>query len=491
MTGDLAPAPGGDAAAVLLSSSGSSGGRPRKAVITHRNLTAGLAQIRTVHRLHPGEVVIAVGPMRHIYGMQMALNPLLRAGGTLLIGPTRFQLARFLDILRDRRVTIAYLVPSVLAEIASLGVLVELPDLRLIVSGGAPLPEPVATECARLISRPVVQGFGMTEAGCISFTPDDRVAPSGTVGVVLPGTEARFVEPETGADAPAGQPGELLARGPQITPGYVDAQGAGLTDEQGWLHTGDLAVRDDDGYLRIVGRLESLIKYKGHQVAPAKLEEVVLSHPAVSDALVVGEPDRVAGEVPKAYVVCASDTSLAEVLEHVAPYEKIRLAQRVRKIPRSSNGKPLRPEPLRALVVEGPDGRGTELAIALDRAGMVVRDAGGRTATAAAAEIGQIDVVFDASGSEAVPRALLAASLLARGGRVVLLVAEDGQQLSDELVERAAEGSISVLGWTSSSIDPPVAVAPSPGGVRPPHRVLRRGGCPGTHTGGAVSPALP
>ncbi|MFD9698039.1 AMP-binding protein [Lentzea sp. NPDC059081] len=453
--------PGGAATAVLLSSSGT-GGHPHKAAITHRNLTAGLAQIAAVHRLRPREVVVAAGPLRHVYGMQMALNPVLRAGGTLLIGPVRFRLARFLDLLRTHRAGIAYLVPSVLAEIASLPGPVDLPDLRLIVSGGAPLPEAVARECERLTSRPVVQGYGMTEAGCISFTPDDRPVPAGTVGVVLPGTEARFVDPDTGADVPAGRPGELVLRGPQITPGYVDAPGVEIGDADGWLHTGDLAVRDDEGNLRIVGRLKSLIKYRGHQVAPARLEEALQSHPAVSDALVVGVPDPMAGEVPKAYVVCSADTPLAEILAHVAarvaPHEKVRQVQRVPRIPRSGTGKAVRPEPLRALVVRGAEDHFPELPDALHRAGIVVR-ASGPAAAVAAADSGQIDVVFDAGGSDATPPALLAASRVARGGRLVVLRPRAHWRPPAELVERASADGISVISWTSSSMDAGTAVA--------------------------------
>src|SRR5262249_10126680 len=150
-----------------------------------------------------------------------------------------------------------------------------------------------------------VQGYGMTEAGCITFTPDGAPGPATSVGVPVPGTEVRFVDPKTGTDADDREPGEMWIRGPQVTSGYVndpDATAA-LIDDEGWLHTGDRAVKDAEGYVSIVGRLKGLIKYKGYQVAPAELEEILLAHPAIADAAVLGVTDPVAGELPKAFVV--------------------------------------------------------------------------------------------------------------------------------------------------------------------------------------------
>ncbi|WP_434444365.1 cytochrome P450 [Lentzea sp. E54] len=361
---DQTPALGGERPAVLLSSSGTSG-RPTTTVLTHHNLVAGLAQIDAVHRLREGEVVTCVGPLRHIYGMQMALNPVLRAGGTLLIGQSRFCATDYVQLLRDQHVGVAYLVPSVIGELAALREHPRLPALRLIVSGGAPLAPAAADRCARAFGRPVVQGFGMTEAGCVSFPPDDRITPAGSVGIVLPGTDARFADPASGEDVPAGTVGELLLRSPQVSPDCLDASG------DGWFRTGDLAVLDQEGFLHVVGRLKSLIKYKGHQVSPAELEKILIAHPAVVDVFVVGEPDPVAGELPKAFVVAPLDLPLgvlaAHVAERVAPYEKIRLIQRVREIPRSATGKASKPEPLRVLLLSSQRGELVLRRFGLDR----------------------------------------------------------------------------------------------------------------------------
>lgn len=366
---------GGGRIAVLMSSSGTQG-KPKKVQVTHGNLTAGLDQVAKVHRLGIGDVITCAGPLRHIYGMQMAMNPVLRAGGMLLIGPVRFELGEFLRIMAAEEVSVAYLVPIVIGGIATLPVPPALPALRLIVSGGGPLPTTAAEGCARQLGKPVVQGFGMTEAGCISFTADGQPGPDGSVGTILPGTEARFLDPETGEDVDHGRPGELVLRGPQIAPGYLDMSAPPTRDGDGWFHTGDLALLGQDGFLRIVGRLKSLIKYKGYQVAPAELEEILLEHHAVTDVVVTGEPDRITGQIPKAFVVASHEVPLAELAAHVAarvpPYKRVRAIERVHEIPRSATGKAMRPPALRVVVLEGVSESGSEFATELAAAGMSV-----------------------------------------------------------------------------------------------------------------------
>lgn len=367
------PLPGGDRPAVLMRSSGTTG-IAKWVTVTHRNLVANLAQIAVLHRLSAGECVAAVPPLRHIYGMQMAMNPVLRAGATLLLPATPLRARDLLELLRAHRVSVAYAVPSVLVEIAAEPVSGHFPRLRRVVSGGAPLPDAVARGAAEHLGSPVVQGFGMTEAGCLFFSPDDRIVPTGSVGIPVPGTETRFVDPETGEEVGTGRSGELWVRGPQVAPDAVGPIGPDGTG--GWLRTGDLACRDDQGYVRITGRIKSMIKYKGHQVWPAELENVLNAHPAVHEALVVGVPDAVAGEIPKAYVVLGAQTPLADITrwsaERLAPYKRVRMIERVRAIPRSATGKPVRPDSLRALVTGGSRGLGRAFAIELAEAGVRV-----------------------------------------------------------------------------------------------------------------------
>ncbi|SFR30157.1 Acyl-CoA synthetase (AMP-forming)/AMP-acid ligase II [Lentzea waywayandensis] len=341
--GGLPSAGGGDRPAVLLSSSGTQD-VPRQVVLTHRNLTVNLTQIDLVHRLTAADVVLGLTPFGHIYGMQMAMNPALRAGATLVTVSTPFSGANLLDVIARRRVTVAYAVPSVLAELA-LHPDVERYDtsaLRLVFSGGAPLPLDVAKTCAERLGVPVVQGYGMTEAGCTCAPPDGEPITPGSIGRPLPDTETRFINPDTGAE---GESGEIWVRGPQVSPGYLVEPGVVVpfTDAEGWLDTGDLGRRDERGYVTITGRRKQVIKYKGYQVAPSELEEVLLTHPNVVDAVVVGVPDDLAGELPKAFVVLNRPVALAGVAAYVAAkvaaHKKIRLIEAVDRIPRSAMGK--------------------------------------------------------------------------------------------------------------------------------------------------------
>ncbi|MFJ8916087.1 SDR family NAD(P)-dependent oxidoreductase [Amycolatopsis sp. NPDC102389] len=357
---------GGDRTAVLMSSSGTEGA-PKLVPVTHRNLTSNLGQIDYLHRVHGDDVVLSVPPLRHVYGMQMAMNPALRAGATLVIGATPFSAEDFLRDVTEHGVTLSYLVPSVITELGKTGR--PLPSLRMIVSGGAPLPTTDGDRCSEVLGVPVVQGFGMTEAGCVSFSPDGVEVPPGSTGLLVPGTEIKFL----GSGSEDGtESGELWLRGPQIALASADADG--------WLRTGDLVARDTDGFLRITGRAKALIKYKGHQVSPVELEEVVTSHPAVSEAHVGGVPDPIAGEIPKAFVVLDETVPLAEitayVAERVAPHKRVRAIERVAAIPRSSTGKRVRPPALRVLVTGGGRGLGQMFATALGATGANVVVAG-------------------------------------------------------------------------------------------------------------------
>jgi acyl-CoA synthetase (AMP-forming)/AMP-acid ligase II/NAD(P)-dependent dehydrogenase (short-subunit alcohol dehydrogenase family) len=357
---------GGDRVAVLMSSSGTEG-VPKLVPVTHRNLTSNLGQIDHLHRVRREDVVLSVPPLRHVYGMQMAMNPVLRAGATLVIGSTPFSAEDFVRDVTEHGVSLSYLVPSVITELGKAGR--PLPSLRMIVSGGAPLPSADGARCTETLGVPVVQGFGMTEAGCVSFSPDGAEVPPGSTGVLVPGTEVKFLGSGSGEGT---ESGELWLRGPQIAPASTDADG--------WLRTGDLATRDAAGFLRITGRAKALIKYKGHQVSPAELEELVTSHPAVSEAHVGGVSDPVAGEIPKAFVVLGESVPLAEitayVAERVAPHKRVRAIERVRAIPRSPTGKRVRPPALRVLVTGGGRGLGQAFALALGAAGAHVVVAG-------------------------------------------------------------------------------------------------------------------
>jgi 4-coumarate--CoA ligase len=202
---------------------------------------------------------------------------------------------------------------------------------------------------ARLGVR-VRQGYGMTEASPATHYTVPGADRAGKVGPLMPSTEGRIVDPQTGQDVGVGEPGEVWVRGPQVMKGYLNnpEATAQTVDAQGWLHTGDIGVVDEDGYLEIVDRLKELIKVKGFQVAPAELEALLLTHPSIADAAVVGVPDDEAGEIPRAFVVLRPGHTLepADVTEfmqgHVATYKVIHDVVVIDAIPKSASGKILR-----------------------------------------------------------------------------------------------------------------------------------------------------
>jgi acyl-CoA synthetase (AMP-forming)/AMP-acid ligase II len=335
--------------ALLASSSGTTGW-PKSVELTHRNLVASLCQTRLVHQLTEDDVVIAALPLFHIYGLQITLNLPLLAGATVVILP-RFELGSFLRAVQDHGITRAEVVPPMILGLVTADVVddYDLSSLRLLTSAAAPLGGDLARACARRLGCRVKQAYGMTEvSGGTHIAPDASPDRADSVGPALPGVECRIVDPSTGADLHPGQPGELLVRTAGVMRGYLgNPEATAVTiDPDGWVHTGDIVTADEDGWFYVTDRVKELIKYKGFQIAPAELEAILLTHPAVADAAVVRKRDALAGEVPKAFVVLHAPASAQELMawvaERVASYKRVREVEFTDSIPRSPAGKILR-----------------------------------------------------------------------------------------------------------------------------------------------------
>ncbi|MBT8216264.1 MAG: AMP-binding protein [Acidimicrobiia bacterium] len=335
---------------VALPYSSGTTGLPKGVMLTHRNLVANLAQGEHALEMDEQEVIVAVLPFFHIYGMEVLMNGVLYNGCTAVTLP-RFDLEEFLGVIQEHKVTRAYLVPPIILGLAKHPVVdkYDLSSLRQVFSGAAPLSAELAAEASARIGCEVVQGYGLTETSPVTHaTPPGQFKP-GSIGVALSNTECRVVDPD-GRDLGIDEDGEIWIRGPQVMKGYLNNPGAtaATIDEDGWLHTGDIGHVDDDDHWYIVDRLKELIKYKGFQVPPAELEGLLLTHPAVADSAVIPVPDEEAGEVPKAFVVLkpgatATPEELMEhVAGHVAHYKQIRHLDLVDDIPKSASGKILR-----------------------------------------------------------------------------------------------------------------------------------------------------
>ncbi|WP_159769103.1 4-coumarate--CoA ligase family protein [Streptomyces sp. HM190] len=343
--------------AVLPYSSGTTG-VPKGVMLTHRSIATNLAQLEPVMPAAPGDRVLAVLPFFHIYGLTALMNAPLRRGATVVVLP-RFDLEVYLAAIEKHRITHLYVAPPIVLALAKhpAAERYDLSSVRHVLSAAAPLDARLAAACsARLGLPPVVQGYGMTELSpCSHLVPLDQAAaaPPGTVGKLIAGTEMRIVSLDDPAeDVPVGEPGEVLIRGPQVMKGYLgrpDATAA-MIDADGWLATGDIARCDADGWLHVVDRVKELIKYKGFQVAPAELEALLVTHPGIADAAVIGRYNDDGNEVPHAFVVPHPTTALTEadvmtyVAERVAPYKRVRHVTFVDGVPRAASGKILRRE---------------------------------------------------------------------------------------------------------------------------------------------------
>jgi acyl-CoA synthetase (AMP-forming)/AMP-acid ligase II len=323
-------------------------------MLTHHNLIAAALQLLSGDLAREDDVLVAISPFFHVVGLHGVLNLGIAAGATTVI-VQRFDLRRFLAAVQDHGISSAFLTPPVVNELIKNPIVAEyrLSSLRSILCAAAPLGPEAEQAAAERLGCVVRQGYGMTEAtGPVSTNlvgPGGQIR-RGSVGQLVPSTEAKVVDLEHGGELEPGQIGEVLVRGPQVMKGYLrQPEATALALEPGgWLHTGDVGRVDADGFLTLVDRVKEIIKYKAYQVAPAELEAILGTHPSVADVAVVPSPEEDSGEVPKAFVViqagrhASADELMAYVAERVAPYKKVRRVEFVDAIPKSPTGKILR-----------------------------------------------------------------------------------------------------------------------------------------------------
>ncbi|WP_072804360.1 AMP-binding protein [Rhodococcoides yunnanense] len=343
--------------AVLPYSSGTTG-VPKGVILTHRNLVANVAQMEPRVGIDTDDAILALLPFFHIYGLTVLLNIALKLRAHLVTMP-KFDLVEFLRLIQEHKLTYLFIAPPVAVALAKHPLVdqYDLSSVHTIFSGAAPLDEELGKAVAKRLDTRVRQGYGMSELSPVSHAiPFDRDdIPLSSVGLPLANTVNKLVDPESGdeIDLPSdgrSTPGELWVKGPNVMAGYLNnpTATADTLDDDGYLHTGDIAVVDAEGVVYIVDRLKELIKYKGYQVPPAELEALLLTHPEIADAAVIGVLDDEGEEVPKAFVVRQADATIDEdgviafVAERVSPHKKVRKVEFIDLVPKSAAGKILR-----------------------------------------------------------------------------------------------------------------------------------------------------
>ncbi|MBK9179700.1 MAG: long-chain fatty acid--CoA ligase [Acidimicrobiales bacterium] len=340
-----------DDVAVLMFTSGTAGS-PRAAMLSHGNLRANLEQTQLApgRALVPGDVVLGVLPLFHIFGLNVVLGLTLFVGASVVL-VERFDPSSSVDTIREWGVTAVSGAPPMWTAWAGL------PDvdpaafagLRIAASGAAKLPEDVAERFEARFGVAISEGYGLTEAAPVVTSAAGLTTRHGSIGVPLPGVELRLVD-EQGDDVLVGDAGEIWVRGPGVFKGYwndPEATRAALTAD-GWLRTGDIAVVADDGRLFLVDRIKDLIIVSGFNVFPAEVEEVLLEHPDVREAAVVGVAHPYTGEAVKAYVVVEGGASVEEdeliefCADRLARYKCPSKIMFVDELPRGLGGKVLR-----------------------------------------------------------------------------------------------------------------------------------------------------
>lgn len=352
----------------LLQYTGGTTGRPKGAMLTHANLAVNAMQVDAIDPFDRGEPDMIMGalPLFHVFANTCVLNRTVAKGGCIAMVP-RFEPKQVLQTLERTRATAFPGVPTMfqaLLDDPRIG-RTDFSALRAAISGGAPLPAPVREKFEAATGSRLVEGYGLTESsGVVSTNPYTGLRKPGTIGQVIPQTRVMLLDKEDPTrPAPEGEPGELVIAGPQIMQGYwnrPDAAKAAFAEIDGtrWLRTGDVAEIDEDGFIAIVDRIKDMIAVGGFKVFPSQVEAVLVEHPAVREALVIGVPDAYLGETPRAFITLADDAEATEdelrawLNARVGKHERVSGVVIREELPKTMIGK-LDRKALRAEVLQG------------------------------------------------------------------------------------------------------------------------------------------
>jgi long-chain acyl-CoA synthetase len=324
-------------------------------MLTHINLLSNaLAFASWIHGKTAQETFLTALPLFHIYGMTTSMTVPISLAAQMVLLP-RFEPAKAMQAIQQHKVTVFCGVPTMYQMLLDSKELdrYDLTSIRVCISGASTLPPQTQKYFMEITGSFLAEGYGLTEASPVTHcTPFDSTLSTvkvGSIGLPLPDTDAKIVDLETGETLAQGEAGELAVKGPQVMKGYWEKpEETALVLRGGWLLTGDIAYMDKDGYFFITDRKKDLIKNKNYSVYPRELEDILYEHPAVKVCVVIGKPDPLAGEVPKAYIVLKEGMAMSAeeimdfVNEKVASFKAIREVEFRKELPISSAGKVLK-----------------------------------------------------------------------------------------------------------------------------------------------------
>ncbi|KAI7897203.1 uncharacterized protein EV154DRAFT_433354 [Mucor mucedo] len=346
-----------DTVAYLCFSSGTTG-KSKGVMTTHTNITSNILQYEALDGKHvngDNDRMIGVLPFFHIFGLTLLLHIAVYLGTPVFV-MSKFDLVQFCETVQKQKITFTCLVPPIILLLAKHPLIdqYDFTSLKLVICGAAPLSGDLSRQVrARLPNLVVKQGYGLTETSpCAVIEPTDRVV-DGSIGLLVSNMTARIVDDDD-KDVPTGERGELWLKGPNIMKGYINnpEATADCIDNEGYFHTGDIAIQDKNGHFFIVDRKKELIKYKGFQVPPAELEGILLQSPIIADCAVIGVYDSSqATELPRGYITLRPDVpatiETADIIkkfvaDQVVYYKQLRSIVFIDEIPKSAAGKILR-----------------------------------------------------------------------------------------------------------------------------------------------------
>ena len=342
-----------DDVALILYTSGTTG-RPKGAMLTHRNILSNAQAVIELAELTANDVLLSILPLFHVFGSTVCMVAPLLAGSPIVLIP-KFDPRRLLPMIQQYKATILAGVPSMYALLLRLPLEAkDMASLRLCVSGGAALPGEIMRTFHEKFGIPLIEGYGLTESSPVAtFNPPKGVQKAGSIGLPLSGVEVQ-IHSMQGVELPPGQIGEIVIRGPNVMKGYYNLpEATEQTIRNGWLYTGDLGYQDDDGYFFIVDRAKDVIIKGGLNVYPRELEEVLMTHPKIAEAAVVGIGDPTKGESIKACITPreGQEVTREEVIdfmrERVAPFKVPNLVEFYplpAGLPKNTTGKVLKTE---------------------------------------------------------------------------------------------------------------------------------------------------